>query len=687
MKQAHRPPRRQRIPLSCEACRTRKLRCDRNKPCQNCASRNEHAICVYRGSRPEPTFKVHVIGDEDPVRQRIDQLEALVKRLRNQHHIVANGAGPSQDPKSKAAVLQYALSEPPDVMHSTGTTRIDGGHSVYQTTDHWYEVLQEINDLKKAWSQSQDDQHDYAVNLSNTADGTSLLFGHVKEIGTEDILATLPLKPVVDKLVREFFDRKAFPLSIVPILHEPTFMREYIQYWADPNRTSIIWTGLLFSILGIVMLAYQQFGEPPEYEGISESLLHLYRLRTAQCLIIGDIAKGLPYTLEALRLNATAELNRKEDNSRGLWIMTGVIVRVAINMGYHRDPSQSSPISMLQAEYRRRVWLAVIGVDDMASFLLGFPRMISAISRDTSEPRNLHDSDLPDEIATLPPSRPLTEATPITYMIVKGRLFRVLGRITDLNNTLSPGTYDTILEIDNSLQEAYHSIPSHMKVDGSKKDPSPLRNPSDLSNFMLECMYHYGMLKLHRKYVAKGRLDPRYNLSRDRCISSAATLLDHQDLLDAVWYKSAQTRQILSLAALMLLLELEHRRRDLEGDIFSDSDALLQALEKSVARWEAAKTSCDEAGRLHRILASMVARFQIGGSTTLSETRTPQALSGEPAFDQSSQQIDNDVSDPDAFTMPNDMDIDWVSLSNSVKPLFIYFSTGYLGCIFQRRQF
>ncbi len=46
------------------------------------------------------------------------------------------------------------------------------------------------------------------------ADGTSLLFGHVKEIGRVEILATLPPKATVDKLMRQFFEREAFPLSI-----------------------------------------------------------------------------------------------------------------------------------------------------------------------------------------------------------------------------------------------------------------------------------------------------------------------------------------------------------------------------------------------------------------------------------------------------------------------------------------
>lgn len=80
------------------------------------------------------------------------------------------------------------------------------------------------------------------------------------------------------------------------------------------------------------MLAYMQYGEPAEYAGLSEVLFQKYRLRAAQCLQGGDISKCVQYTVEALRLNATAELNRKDDNNRGLWIMTGVIVRAAINM-------------------------------------------------------------------------------------------------------------------------------------------------------------------------------------------------------------------------------------------------------------------------------------------------------------------------------------------------------------------
>lgn len=153
------------------------------------------------------------------------------------------------------------------------------------------------------------------------------------------------------------------------------------------------------------MLAYHQYGEPSGFEGISESLFQLYRKRTAQCLMMGDITNCSSWTLETLRLHATAELNRKDDNRRGLWIMTGVIVRAAISMGYHRDPSHFPTLSIFQAEFRRRVWLSIVGLDDMASFLMGFPRMLPSSLPDVMEPLNLHDWELSEDMVALPPSR------------------------------------------------------------------------------------------------------------------------------------------------------------------------------------------------------------------------------------------------------------------------------------------
>jgi hypothetical protein len=358
-------------------------------------------------------------------------------------------------------------------------------------------------------------------------------------------------------------------------------LEQYEEHWKDPTGTNIMWLGLLFSILGITMLSYHQFdNEPLEYVGRAKSLFEEYRLRTAQCLMIGDIAKCLPYTLETLLLNSTAELARKDDNARGLWIMTGLMIRSAISMGYHRDPSQTSSVSVLQGELRRRAWLALVHKDDFASFLVGFPSMIPAIYSDTLEPRNLHDWELSDETTVLPPSRPLEESTPVTYLIAKGRLMRALGRVTDLNNALRPGSYDKVLEIDSSLYEAFENLPTLMRLHDINADSNSDQNQTAItvSILQMEFLYHLGMCTLHRTFLSRGRLDPQFSLSRERCISSALALLAQQHtfhheapmnrpFMMPDWFKVPQAVHNFTLAAMILCLDLEHRRREVNVEM------------------------------------------------------------------------------------------------------------------------
>ena len=409
------------------------------------------------------------------------------------------------------------------------------------------------------------------------------------------------------------------------------------------------------------MLAFHQDGEPPEYEGISESLFELYRMRTAQCLQNGDIAKCLPYTVEALRFNAAAELNRKDDNQRGLWLMTGLVVRAAVNMGYHRDPGHLQGISVLQGEYRRRIWLSVIELDAMASFLGDLPRTISDKYWDTMEPRNLHDWELCEDALVLPQSRPLTEATPATYMIVKGRLFSALGRVADFNSIACPRPYEMVLDIDRVLQEAYQSVPPYMKfpapaADGNGNSITP---SAAIINASLVALYHKGVCNLHCTFLARGRTENLYAFSRERCISSALALLTMQEDIQLSFYKLSQTRQILTLAAMILLLELELRRKIPGTETSPDSGLLLKALRSSSARWAEAAGVCDEAMRTHQSLAGMLSTFgETATGIETSQTVSPGTLFGFSGFSPDSDESNGGIFNADS----QNLNFDWVRL-------------------------
>ncbi|KAL3455536.1 hypothetical protein BJX64DRAFT_294958 [Aspergillus heterothallicus] len=535
----------------------------------------------------------------DPMGQRLEHLESIVKGLIAQKE---SPLGTASDQAMSGTISQY----PRVIGLAQGSrTVIDSAQSVYKAADDWHDVLHEVNEIKKLWNEVQDEGEDYRYELSNVVDGTSLLFSQVQRVDEAEVIASLPPKPEIDKLLRWFFDRENFPLNIPPIIHEPTFMQECAQHWREPSRTSIMWVGLLFSILGITMLAFQ-FSESSEYEGISESRFDLYRLRTAQCLLMGDIAKCLPYTIETLRFNATAELNRKDDNSRGLWIMTGVIVRAAVNMGYHRDPSHTPSLSTLKAEYRRRVWLSVTNMDEVTSFLSGFPRMAPTVHADTREPHNLHDWELDEGTSALHRSRPLSETTSATYLIAKSRLFRGLGNVVDLNNSSQPVRYATVLDVDKYLQDAYINLPVQIRLDASKGDRNSFKNQSDYTSLQLMCMYHHGLISLHRNHIPRDGDDSPGNISRARCINAALALLEYQRLLQPRWYTFYQTRQMLARAAMVLLLELESRRKGLSFDTEVPSDDLLRVLDRSVAFWSEAKDTCAEACKVQEVLQKLI---------------------------------------------------------------------------------
>ncbi|PSR79898.1 hypothetical protein BD289DRAFT_374918 [Coniella lustricola] len=692
--------RRARVPLSCDPCRSRKLKCNREWPCQNCTARDEQAACKFRGptvgraDRPSdgntvatvPVSRVDAIMHHNNfLRQRIEHLEEVLRRL------VAE-LTPQTSPKPDPVLAKPQVSDDTSgagAAGATGKTVMEGIHSVYVGGDDWSLVLQEINEVKKAWSHEHDDNSDQTMRLppSHTVDGSSLLFDQVKPLERMAIISSLPPKHEVDGLVARFFDSASFPLTIPPIIHEPTFRREYDEHWRDPSRTEFIWLGLLFSIISITMLAFHQYGEPPEYEGLSESLFQFYRMRTAQCLLSGDIAKCLPYTVETLRFNATAELNRKDDNRRGLWIMTGVIVRAAINMGYHRDPARLPGISALQAEYRRRVWSSVVSLDDMASFLGGFPRTMAAVYSDTLEPRNLHDWELIEGMNALPEARPLTEATAVTYLIAKSRLLRELGRVADFNSDPTLGSYEKVIEIDCAIQGAYESLPAFMRVfiapprsQLQQTSPEPARSATSFSILSLIGMYHRGVCTLHRKFLAKGHVDGRFELSHDRCISSALALLSFQEVLVPAFYKISQTRQMLMLGCLILFHELALRRKSTNGGYaraVPASDVLLAALERSCSLLAAAMDGCDEAKRLHHTLNSMLVAFRAGPRPITPEATPPesedfQANTGSPDFGFSN----------DSFAFDKnwvDMDFDWVCFPSRF-PSSLVFDENYADC-------
>ena len=170
-----------------------------------------------------------------------------------------------------------------------------------------------------------------------------------------------------------------------------------------------------------------------------QDLVRIYREKVVQCLVLGKYTKSVPYTIETLLLYFLIEHFQCEDTQIGNWILLGIIVRIAMRMGYHRDASHYPRISPFQGEMRRRSWAMIVQLDLIASSQIGLPRMMKYWQSDTAEPRNLLDDDFDEDVTELP-SRPNTDLTTLVYFVTKNKFLSVFGMISDLTTSTKPST-------------------------------------------------------------------------------------------------------------------------------------------------------------------------------------------------------------------------------------------------------
>ncbi|KAJ4417877.1 hypothetical protein N0V82_005934 [Gnomoniopsis sp. IMI 355080] len=209
--------RREKQQLSCTFCRRRKLRCDRQLPCKTCADKGIALACTYLApSQSNSTSKVTV-----SVSERIQQLEALVhsmaQQMQNTAHNPATSAGLTKiDPgkmttttakrphvSANEAAPSAAVLEP---VHSLGEN--------YVSSVHWSAVLDSISELKDQY-----DKEETARVLANSESprhksGPRLLYEPVHATKSE-ILATIPARPIVDRLIARYFNAQ----GVAPVVN------------------------------------------------------------------------------------------------------------------------------------------------------------------------------------------------------------------------------------------------------------------------------------------------------------------------------------------------------------------------------------------------------------------------------------------------------------------------------------
>lgn len=517
---------------------------------------------------------------------------------------------------------------------SLGVLKVDADHgkSMYIGQEHWHTLLTDIAEVKNYYaSHKKDLEKSYekirASKPLSAREGPSFLLG-ATPITEVELRAELPSKSSVLTLCGRYFNTMD---NAVNIIHMPTFHQQLRKHWEDPSKSSVMWLGMLYGILTLAMLSYQRSGdEPPEWKGRTLELAAEYRLRTVQCLITGDYTKPHEYTVETLLLYVFGEYSSRWDADMTLWLVTSLIVRLALRMGYHRDGKWFSSLTPFQAEMRRRVWAVVRMSDVVFSHQVSLPSMVYEHDCDTELPRNLFDEEFGPDTKELPPSRPFTEPTPISYMIAKIKLCQELGNILQATNRVKdPVHYDDILRFDVRLREVQEEMPPHLRMQPLEGSSDPLQ--LIMARFNLNILYLKIMCLLHRKYMSRARHNPRYAHSRRSAIEAAMETLRHLATLyresqsngrlrSIKWYVNSIATKDFLLPAMLVVLDLHHDisaersglRQDSQTQYFWTPEQrveMVNILEFTMTIWKGLADGSMEATKASQILDIMLKKI------------------------------------------------------------------------------
>ncbi|KAF2093894.1 hypothetical protein NA57DRAFT_68922 [Rhizodiscina lignyota] len=571
---------RNRPQLSCTPCRQRKLKCDRGRPCENCVKREELDTCIY------PRYAKRSLRTPDKAKERINKLENLFMELSK-----GNDNFPSSDKLNtgdESLVRDQRSMNGSEISPRSLCT--DTSNST--TPLKWKDILEDITEIKEYFEGHELDLKQDVDKLQTTKSDlqlADLLCGiHCKQ-DVSLLIAGLPERPLVDRLVANYFD---YSFMFRPVIHPKQFQREYSRFWKSPSTVSKVWLGLLFAMIRLSAETLRNVSSNASPELLlSDETISIFRTCAVQCLALEDYTNGNIHGLQGLLTHLESEYMRSLDSQANLWILTGTTVRIALMNGLHRDPSHYANLSPFESEMRRRLWM-------------GLPAMIPTAQTDTSLPRNLREDDFDEDMGGLPPSRPIDDATTISFYLVKAPLVEVFGRVASHLQTVHMSD-ELMKTLDAELQAAWDGVPAYYRVrpiDESLIDPAQI-------HLTAVCI-------LHRKGLVLARSHEQFNWSRKASVRHRETqpggrLSGLRSMMMSI------TKNDYLLAAMLVCLDV-HLTVAQPSSICTDlaiwgwdrTEEMLKALETSYYIWKEYSQESAEAFKASEALAAMLEKLR-----------------------------------------------------------------------------
>ncbi|VDB83334.1 unnamed protein product [Peniophora sp. CBMAI 1063] len=571
---------------ACERCRAKKTRCDGvpgGGPCSQCIA--AEAECVFSDKPKRRRDKAYIEGLES----RLERLQLLLTRLHPDEDFSKELDGDEHVPQPQAG---------PGT--STGTNQTVANELGVNRATAYYEPVPYITDnkgkrpenhlgaiFKPATSPDVDDDEPFTTrwpadvvdamrqnHVANPIDhyygqssgarlfNTALLVRSELEGSDQDVMKRIaastkhrpefwkphpwelhrfqppqqtcfvfPKPDLFAHVVDTYFNTSHL---ICPILHRGSFEADIAagKHLVDEAFGSVALlvcaTGARLSDDPRVLLDH------PERPG------HLHSAGWAwysQVQLVRNAALAAPtlYDLQAVALSTVFTTGASP--ARSSWILTSTGIRMAMDMGIHRQ--HKAVRNTLEGELWKRAFWVLVFLDVWNSSFLGRPTAIALDSFDVDFPTDVDDkywtADDPEKAFVQPPG----EYSGAAYFVCNLKLNLIHAHALrtiyspDKDRLIARLGQDewerrVVIELDSALNRWADSVPDYLRWDDVLLEPGVESNRNKvLQSSVLHLMYQYTRITIHRPFIASPHGDSPLSLPSLTICTSAARAVVH----------------------------------------------------------------------------------------------------------------------------------------------------------------
>ncbi|PLB49026.1 hypothetical protein P170DRAFT_464581 [Aspergillus steynii IBT 23096] len=548
---------RRRLAKSCEQCRQRKVRCDRNAPCGPCTRARASLSCSYRNKASTTTssFPLDVIPPAShpdrlhhkgpgnhPTPASNDETEP-----RSTWDSVQGPGSPGQVDPSIGS-LQHRLRRVEELLSHRGNNLTPGrdgslDQALRELSTRVQGVEQQLSEGSSSGKTQTADKGELCINAANPRlHASSTLVAQIKECRgirqsvkarqsfqpTEpvpDLKASIPVRPICDELVDGYL--RTFE-PIYRILHLPSFWREYHHFWAQdhlPPSKAFLMKLVLILAIGTVFHPKRGKSGPDHNVQLTQTWIH-----AAQWWLTGPSEKST-LGLDGIQVFCLLIIARQiSAMGSSPWLSVGSLMQRAMTMGLHLDSTHFPALSVFQSEMRARLWATILQLAVQASMdSAGHPLLIPEF--DTQPPANYNDVDFdPDiHVQSSRSARPAAEVTDTSIQRLMHQTFDLRAKVIRALNNRPSLSYTHAIQLGTELQTACRSITEFFQNSSEDISPNTSRHlsPNSFHKSFLDLVLRRWLLALHTPFMLQSSSNPEFYFSRKTCLETAMTIASY----------------------------------------------------------------------------------------------------------------------------------------------------------------